>query len=93
MRRVLAVTVMALLIGGSAIPVSAMDTNGQGPEAPPSAAPDGSPAAPAATDSDQGEAGVEPPETEAGANDGVMKNFTRHRPGACPEGPPCKVED
>lgn len=27
------------------------------------------------------------------AKDQPPKNFTRHRPGACPEGPPCKVED
>lgn len=26
-------------------------------------------------------------------NDDIMKQFTRHRPGGCPEGPPCKFED
>ena len=23
----------------------------------------------------------------------IMKKFTRHRPGGCPEGPPCNFED
>jgi hypothetical protein len=35
----------------------------------------------------------QPPEDQAGSDEDVMKNVTRHRPGACPEGPPCKVED
>ena len=26
------------------------------------------------------------------SDEAIMKNFTRHRPGACPEGPPCKTE-
>ena len=28
-----------------------------------------------------------------GSDDDIMKKFTRHRPGGCPEGPPCKFED
>ena len=30
---------------------------------------------------------------EAGSDDDVMEQFTRHRPGGCPEGPPCSFED
>ena len=27
------------------------------------------------------------------SDDEIMKKFTRHRPGGCPEGPPCNLED
>jgi hypothetical protein len=30
---------------------------------------------------------------EAAEPKDIMQNFARHRPGACPEGPPCKIED
>ncbi|MEZ5829154.1 MAG: hypothetical protein R3D30_10745 [Hyphomicrobiales bacterium] len=43
--------------------------------------------------SDPQEADGQSPKDQAGSNEDVMKNFTRHRPGACPEGPPCNVED
>ena len=32
-------------------------------------------------------------EDEAGSDGDLMKQFTRHRPGGCPEGPPCSFED
>ncbi|HUU67222.1 MAG TPA: hypothetical protein VMW57_08070 [Methyloceanibacter sp.] len=98
MRRVLATTLMPLLIAGSALPAFA--------------APNVQPQVAAAVFALEGEPGdgqdksdrdaadqdaAAPPETDpqdkAGANDGLMKNFTRHRPGACPEGPPCPVVD
>jgi hypothetical protein len=102
MRRVLATTLMPLLICGGAFP--GLAAPGVQPQAvaavfslegEPVDEPDTSDHDPA----DQGAADAEPPEAqpgsqdEAGSNDGLMKNFTRHRPGACPEGPPCSVED
>ena len=49
---------------------------------------------PSAAASGDGEAEAKPPANPASpGNDDLMQNFTRHRPGACPEGPPCKVED
>lgn len=53
-----------------------------------SGTPDESSAAPADASADEEQSAEE---TDSG--DDVMKKFTRHRPGACPEGPPCKVED
>jgi hypothetical protein len=32
-------------------------------------------------------------QSEAGAKDRAPLDVHRHRPGACPEGPPCKKED
>lgn len=32
-------------------------------------------------------------EDEAGSDGDIVKQFTRHRPGGCPEGPPCSFED
>jgi len=43
--------------------------------------------------SDPQEEDGQSPKDQAGSNEDVMKNFTGHRPGACPEGPPCNVED
>jgi hypothetical protein len=55
-------------------------------------APEGDNTAPAAGESGKDDADGSA-ESQPGSNGDVMKNFTRHRPGACPEGPPCKVED
>jgi hypothetical protein len=96
MRRVLATALMSLLLAGSAFPAAAMDNpplSETSPETSAGVAPDGDPAAPAAADPGADEAGAPPSEDQAGANDDVMQKFTRHRPGACPEGPPCNVED
>lgn len=64
---------------------------GEAPETTMGTAADGAPTA--ATDAGQNESDGTPPENQAGSSDDLMKNFTRHRPGACPEGPPCNVED
>jgi hypothetical protein len=51
--------------------------------APPSATDPASPAPQGGTSQDTPPSGTKTP--------GV--DVTRHRPGACPEGPPCKIED
>jgi hypothetical protein len=102
MRRVLATTLMPLLICGGAFPgLAAPAIQPQAVAAvfslagEPADEQDLSDQDPA----DQDAADAEPPETpsgpedNAGSNDDLMQNFTRHRPGACPEGPPCSVED
>ena len=60
---------------------AALDDAGEAPEASSATTPEADP--------EQGDASDE--KTDAG--DDVMKKFTRHRPGACPEGPPCNVEE
>jgi hypothetical protein len=84
MRTVLSASLIALALLGAPTPAPASGTGHRDAETTP--VPDGDPAPPAAEDeaSAQGEAN-EPKD--------IMQNFTRHRPGACPEGPPCKVED
>lgn len=51
----------------------------------------------ATTDDDQNprsqSEGEDSEQSQADSDRDVMKKFTRHRPGACPEGPPCSVED
>ncbi len=95
MRTVLAATMMSLLLAGSVFLVVAMDNPPMSETSPETSADaaDGDPAAPAVTDPGADEAGAPPSEDQAGTKDGIMQNFTRHRPGACPEGPPCHVED
>jgi hypothetical protein len=89
MSRVLATALMSLLIAGSALPAAAMDNpplSEASPESPAATAP-------AAADPGSDEPGAPPAEDQTGADDAMMQQFTRHRPGACPEGPPCRVED
>lgn len=90
MRKHLITTLVALvLLNANAAQVAATDgadradkaTNLDGADGPP----------PLATDKET--AGTTSDEDEAGKNDDLIDKFTRHRPGACPEGPPCKVED
>jgi hypothetical protein len=89
MRKGLLAALMALLVCGSA---GLAYASGHDTEAA-SAASDGDPAAGTATDPGQDASGGTPPKDEAKSDADLMKNFTRHRRGACPEGPPCKVED
>ena len=49
-------------------------------------------AAPADATSDQ-DTQAEMPDDKEDSDGNLMRNVTRHRPGACPEGPPCKSED
>jgi hypothetical protein len=101
MKTVLAAAVLGLLLGASPLTSFATETDRgpqvaaavftlEGDETPPAEA--------AEEGADQDATGQdaatqdstdldEPP-----SDDAVMQNFTRHRPGACPEGPPCKTE-
>lgn len=89
MRQVLLTALMALLVSGSASLTYASGHDAEGTNA----ASDGDPAAASATDPGQDASGGTPPKDQAKSDADLMKNFTRHRPGACPEGPPCHVED
>jgi hypothetical protein len=51
--------------------------------------PEGAPAAPSSKDQTNGEASG----SESGDRDQAPIDVHRHRPGACPEGPPCKGDD
>lgn len=48
--------------------------------------------APSGTSSEQ-DAKEEKSDDKQDSGGDLMQNVTRHRPGACPEGPPCKSED
>jgi hypothetical protein len=85
MKTVLAISLTALaLLGG---PAAALATEADAAATETPVVPDGEPAPPHAN----GEQADAP--DQAAPDDDMMKNFTRHRPGACPEGPPCKIED
>jgi hypothetical protein len=91
MRTVLSASLFALVLGFSPL-AYATEASPVPKDAATDLTPEGDNAAPAATESGKddadGSTGGQP-----GSNGDVMKNFTRHRPGACPEGPPCMVED
>jgi len=99
MKTVLTVSLIAFALLG--VPAAALATETEAPateapatEAPaiqPPVVPDGDPAPPHAN-GEQADA-PEPADDQAVSDEDIMQNFTRHRPGACPEGPPCKVED
>ncbi|MGH6735802.1 MAG: hypothetical protein ACRECX_06945 [Methyloceanibacter sp.] len=91
MRTVLAATLLGLFICGSPTPIYAGET-GQAPEGAASAVPDETapPAPPTNAKPDEAEESGEDQTDPSGV---LMKDFTRHRPGACPEGPPCKMDD
>ena len=100
MKTVLAATVLGLLMGASPLPAFAAETDQglqvaaavftlEGEEAPPAeAVEEGTDQDATGQDATQDSTGKD----EAPSDDAVMQNFTRHRPGACPEGPPCKTE-
>ena len=85
MKTVLAISLIAFALLGS--PAAALATETEAPATEVPVVPDGDPAPPHAN----GEQADSP--DQAAPDDDIMQNFTRHRPGACPEGPPCKVED
>jgi hypothetical protein len=85
MKTVLAISLTALALLGGPAAALATETDAAATETP--VVPDGEPAPPHA-DGEQADA-----PDHAAPDDDMMKNFTRHRPGACPEGPPCKIED
>jgi hypothetical protein len=90
MRRLIVTTMVGVLVlAATAAQVSATDG---GDQAPNLTNPKGGVDLPPSGTEDQ-DAGKAPGQDQAGPDDDLMKNFTRHRPGACPEGPPCKVED
>jgi hypothetical protein len=86
MRTVLTASLVTLLMvcAGTALAAESDQADVETP-----AASDAGPSAPPAEITGQ-DAGEDAP---AGDSKDIMQNFTRHRPGACPEGPPCKVED
>jgi hypothetical protein len=92
MRTVLSASLFALVLVGFSPFACATDASPEPRDATTDMAPEGDNTAPAAAESGKDDADG-PAEDEPGSTDDVMKNFTRHRPGACPEGPPCKVED
>jgi len=85
MKTVLAISLIALALLCGSDAALATETDAPATETP--VVPDGEPAPPHA-DGEQADA-----PDQAAPDDDMMKNFTRHRPGACPEGPPCKIED
>jgi hypothetical protein len=85
MKAVLAASLIAFVL--LAAPAASFATETGATEADSVAVPDGEPAPPSTTE------GKESASEQIDSDSDVMKNFTRHRPGACPEGPPCKVED
>lgn len=88
MKTVLTVSLIAFALLGA--PAASLATETGAAETEPPVVPDGDPAPPHAN-GEQADA-PEPADDQA-VDEDIMKNFTRHRPGACPEGPPCKVED
>jgi len=92
MKTAFAASLVALLLAGVSPVVYAADPSPEPAEAATNLAPQGGDAAPAAAESGKDDADGSA-EGQSGSTGDVMKNFTRHRPGACPEGPPCKVED
>jgi hypothetical protein len=92
MKTLLATTVVILLLAASPPLCFAADTN-SGTSTEGAADTDSqSSAAPAGTGSGQDK--QEEMSDDKQSSDGdLMQNVTRHRPGACPEGPPCKSED
>lgn len=89
MKTVLTVSLIAFALLG--VPAAALATETEAPATEVPVVPDGDPA-PAHANGEQADA-PEPADDQAVSDEDIMKNFTRHRPGACPEGPPCKVED
>lgn len=84
MKTVLAASLIAFVLFGVSTPGVAAEPVET--EAETKTVPDGSPAQTPSTDN-----GVS--DGEADTSKDIMQNFTRHRPGACPEGPPCEIED
>jgi hypothetical protein len=92
MKTLLATMVVTLLLAAGPALCSAAGTDG-GPSTEAATGTDAqSSSAPAGTNSGQ-DAKEEKPDDTTGSDRDVMQNVTRHRPGACPEGPPCKSED
>jgi len=89
MKTVLATFLIAFVLLG--VPVTGFATETGAPDTQPSVVPDGEPTPPEAADDETD--GDEPAGDQSDSDADIMQNFTRHRPGACPEGPPCKVED
>ncbi len=89
MKTVLAMSLIAFALLG--VPAAALATETGAAATEPPVVPGGDPAPPHAN-GEQTDA-PEPAGDQAVSDEDLMKNFTRHRPGACPEGPPCKVED
>lgn len=89
MKTVLTVSLIAFALLG--VPAAALATETGAAATEPPVVPDGDPAPPHAN-GEQADA-PESAGDQAVSDEDIMKNFTRHRPGACPEGPPCKVED
>ena len=85
LRTVLAASAIALFFAGS--DVLAADAEPETGDAPQTMNDDAAPTPALDAEAEQ------PQNDETNQANGLMKNFTRHRPGACPEGPPCSVED
>lgn len=95
MKTVLAAACLALLVsGGPGFCVTPeieeleapQDTEEAQPEAPPSVPAEQAKPADPTSQGHQPDDGTDQPSD-------TMNNVTRHRPGACPEGPPCKKDD
>ena len=89
MKTVLATALSAILMLAGASAGYATETGQAEVETP---AADTGLSTPPAEAADQ-ETGKQEGEEATDESKDIMQNFTRHRPGACPEGPPCKVED
>jgi len=92
MKKVLTASLVAFLFVGFSPVAYATDASPEPDDATTTLTPEGDNAAPTAAESGKDDADGSA-EGQPASNGDVMKNFTRHRPGACPEGPPCKVED
>jgi hypothetical protein len=92
MRTVLSASLFALALVGFSPFAYATEASPEPKDATTDVAPEGDNTAPAAAESGKDDADGSA-EGQPGSNGDVMKKLTRHGPGACPEGPPCKVED
>ena len=89
MKTVLATSLVAFILLG--MPVTGFATETGTADTQTSVVPEGEPTPPEAADDETD--GDEPAGDQSDSDADIMQNYTRHRPGACPEGPPCKVED
>jgi hypothetical protein len=74
-------------------PSLASGPSGPGSDTEEKAGPTNAPGDPAAASSENQDADAPPGEAEPDGNKPAPIDVHRHRPGACPEGPPCKGDD
>lgn len=92
MKTLLAAMIVTLLLAASPTSCFAAETDSEPSTEAATDADSQSSSAPSGTSSEQDANGEKSDDKQSSGGD-LMQNVTRHRPGACPEGPPCKSED